>query len=181
MQSPRPTVGSTNLHSSNLKRPFPPSLTLGNLPTLALSTLTLTVALLLRYSLSFKRLVAILKLEEVPLQEAEILLTNVYGISRAKDDPAAMATRFIDGISTRLFPHRPCLTAAIAARLILQFRRFDSILVLGVKKDESNQLLAHAWLQTAGNIVVAGRDYNLDEYKVVGLFVTRREIIATKT
>ena len=83
-----------------------------------------------------------------------------------------METRFIDGIAARLFPHRPCLTASVAARLLLKFKQMDSILILGVKTDETGQLMAHAWLKTPDNMVVAGRNVNLDKYNIVGVFLS---------
>ena len=144
----------------------------GNIPTLILSTIALVVAVLLRYGLSFKRLLVILNLQEVPLQETQ-LQSNTPATEQLKRHPAIMETRFIDGIAERLFPNRPCLTAAVAARLLLRIKRFDSILVLGVRKTESNELVAHAWLKTIEHLVVAGRYQPLSEYKVIGIFNTR--------
>jgi len=54
-----------------------------------------------------------------------------------------------------IVPDRPCLTQALAARIILRRRGVDTILRIGVKK-EDRQLAAHAWLEKGGRVIVGG-------------------------
>ena len=49
-----------------------------------------------------------------------------------------------------------CLAQAIAGKYMLRRRRVASQLCLGTRKDERNQLLAHAWLIVSGLIVLGG-------------------------
>jgi len=42
-----------------------------------------------------------------------------------------------------------------------------------VRKSETNQLLAHAWLMSEEYFVVAGRNQKLGDYKIVNVFVSK--------
>ena len=48
-----------------------------------------------------------------------------------------------------------CLVKAITAQLLLRVLRTPSTLYLGMSKDESNKLIAHAWLR-CGNLIITG-------------------------
>lgn len=75
------------------------------------------------------------------------------------DAYARLAVRVGEAVDTaaRVVPWRAvCLPRAIAARLMLARRGCDSVLHFGVGKGESGALLAHAWLEAAGMVVVGG-------------------------
>ena len=48
-----------------------------------------------------------------------------------------------------------CLVKAITAQLLLRVLRTPSTLYLGMSKDKSNKLIAHAWLR-CGNLIITG-------------------------
>lgn len=61
-----------------------------------------------------------------------------------------------------------CLVQAMTAQRMLKSRKLCSTLYLGVNKDESNNIKAHAWLR-CGQLYVTG-GYNKNEFKVVAKF-----------
>ena len=63
----------------------------------------------------------------------------------------------VEAMSRRLLGAKPCLTQALAAQRILRQEGLDSTLRIGVAKD-GHELLAHAWLERAGRIVIGGGD-----------------------
>jgi hypothetical protein len=67
----------------------------------------------------------------------------------------AAASSFVPGGSN-------CLLRALAAGLMLRQYGFDSALMIGVAKSPEGSLAAHAWLESAGRIVIG--DFELDRY-----------------
>lgn len=65
------------------------------------------------------------------------------------------AERFIPGRKT-------CLVQALAVQFVLARRSFPANLRLGVVKDESKGLRAHAWVESDGVVVIGGQ--GLDQY-----------------
>jgi hypothetical protein len=63
-----------------------------------------------------------------------------------------------------------CFPQAIAARALLGLFRVPYGLFLGVAKDDSSSLKAHAWV-TAGRVHVTG-GHGFDAYTVVGGFIS---------
>ena len=61
-----------------------------------------------------------------------------------------------------------CMAQAIAAKRLLQVRGVPSTLYMGLAKDESTSLQAHAWLR-CGGFVVTGRE-GRERYSVVATF-----------
>ncbi len=55
--------------------------------------------------------------------------------------------RTIDSISRRVFWTNTCLVRSITIKLMLRRRHIPSVLYLGLAKDVSGQLKAHAWLR----------------------------------
>ena len=55
-----------------------------------------------------------------------------------------------------------CLLRAIAAGIMLRRYGFDSDLKIGVAKSSDGALAAHAWLESAGQVVIG--DFELDRY-----------------
>lgn len=66
-----------------------------------------------------------------------------------------------------------CLVRAFTAQIILRVFRIPSTLYLGVAKDGSNQLMAHAWLR-CGQLILTGGDER-DGFKEVARFATFTE------
>ncbi len=61
-----------------------------------------------------------------------------------------------------------CLTQAFTAKIMLDRRKLESTVYLGVAKDSDNQMIAHAWLR-CGKIFVTGGDGS-KYYTVTGKF-----------
>lgn len=74
----------------------------------------------------------------------------------AAPDFAPRAIWAVERASRLLLPRRPCLTQALALQLLFRRRRLPAVLRIGVAKDEQGALRAHAWLESAGRIVIGG-------------------------
>jgi hypothetical protein len=61
----------------------------------------------------------------------------------------------VESMSRRLLGDKPCLVQALVAQRLLRQGGFDSELRIGVAKD-GRELLAHAWLERDGRIVIGG-------------------------
>ena len=57
-----------------------------------------------------------------------------------------------------------CLARALATRVLLSRRGYPAELRIGVVKKENNQLLAHAWVESNGEVVIGGMN-NLADFK----------------
>lgn len=55
---------------------------------------------------------------------------------------------------SRFVPRATCLTQALAASLLIRRSGQKSELKIGVAKDDSSQLIAHAWLEKDGRIIL---------------------------
>jgi len=55
---------------------------------------------------------------------------------------------------SRFVPRATCLTQALAASLLIRRSGQRSELKIGVAKNEQSQLIAHAWLETVGRIIL---------------------------
>jgi len=60
-------------------------------------------------------------------------------------------------VGARLLPKRPCLTQALVLQYLL-LRRGDALaeLHIGVAKGEDGELLAHAWIERGGRVLIGG-------------------------
>ena len=61
-----------------------------------------------------------------------------------------------------------CLARAISAKYLLKRRGVVSTLYLGVAKDGSDRLIAHAWLR-CGSQIITGKE-EMNRFTVVGFF-----------
>ncbi|MBF0497793.1 MAG: lasso peptide biosynthesis B2 protein [Deltaproteobacteria bacterium] len=61
-----------------------------------------------------------------------------------------------------------CLVQAMAAKVMLRRRRIPCTLYLGLAKDQSRNLQAHAWLRS-GRLILTGRN-GMETYTVVATF-----------
>jgi hypothetical protein len=79
-----------------------------------------------------------------------------------------LVQKSIDRVSNN-FPYKViCMPEAMTAKLMLARRGIDSTLYMGVKKNESGDLAAHAWLR-AGEIFLTG-ELEKDDFTVVASF-----------
>lgn len=56
--------------------------------------------------------------------------------------------------ASRLIPKATCLVQALAAQVLLNRRGHPTRLRIGVAKSEEGQLLAHAWVENQGSVVI---------------------------
>lgn len=64
-----------------------------------------------------------------------------------------------------------CLVRAIAGMKMLERRDIESTLYLGIAKDDSAKMIAHAWLRS-GSYYVTGKE-GMEKFTVVGKFAKR--------
>lgn len=57
---------------------------------------------------------------------------------------------------------RTCLTQALTVQLLMSRRKLHSLLHIGVVKGEGEQLEAHAWVESAGEVIIGG--FELERY-----------------
>ena len=60
--------------------------------------------------------------------------------------------------SSRLVPKATCLTKALAARVLLTRLGYPAELRLGMVREKSGRVLAHAWIESEGRVVIGGND-----------------------
>ena len=60
-------------------------------------------------------------------------------------------------VARRLLPERPCLTQALVVQFLLR-RRGDetATLHIGVAKDETRGIAAHAWIERDNEVIIGG-------------------------
>lgn len=74
----------------------------------------------------------------------------------------------IEVLSSRTPWESKCLVQAITAKILLRRQLLPNTLYLGVAKDGSDKMVAHAWTRTGGRIVTGGN--RLEAYTVVATF-----------
>jgi hypothetical protein len=62
----------------------------------------------------------------------------------------------VGGVARRLFGDRPCLPQALVARSLLARLDLPTELRIGVAKKDEGDLLAHAWLEYEGVVLIGG-------------------------
>ncbi|MDQ0859297.1 hypothetical protein QFZ72_002776 [Bacillus sp. V2I10] len=83
----------------------------------------------------------------------------------------ASVSQAINIMSKYTFWESQCLVKAIAAMKMLEKRNIESTLYLGTARDESGELVAHAWLRS-GPYFVTGSE-GKENYTVVGKFAKK--------
>jgi hypothetical protein len=78
-------------------------------------------------------------------------------------------------IASRYIPSATCLTQALAANFLLQRRGHPTTLRIGVAKDLSGKLEAHAWLENNGRVIIGGPDAELKGFTSLGTFESGTE------
>jgi len=68
------------------------------------------------------------------------------------------------GTVSRFVPRATCLTQAMAAKVIFCRKKQPAVLRIGVTKDSRGALLAHAWIETNGKIVIGGTESTVERY-----------------
>jgi hypothetical protein len=70
----------------------------------------------------------------------------------------------IESVGNHILGDGPCLTQALAAQYVLTRFNKPSELCIGIAKDERGKLVAHAWVESDGIIVIGGSEDSLKQY-----------------
>ncbi len=62
-------------------------------------------------------------------------------------------------VTSRCVPYATCLTQALATELLLRWAGYRGVLHIGVAKLANGRLLAHAWLDHEGVIIIGGWEH----------------------
>lgn len=89
----------------------------------------------------------------VPFGRIRRCLTWAHSLRVPSRIPPAGIIRAVQSASARV-PYSTCLTAALAAELMLAWSGRGSQLRLGVILDSAGKLDAHAWLEMDGEVVL---------------------------
>jgi len=80
----------------------------------------------------------------------------------------AQVSQVIGIVSHYTFWKSDCFVKAVAAMRILKKQNIESTLYFGIAKDETGQLMAHAWLRS-GPFIVTGYE-GKDQFTIVNTF-----------
>lgn len=69
-------------------------------------------------------------------------------------------------ICAKYVPFASCLTQALATQTLLRLKGQKSYLKFGIDKDESEKLIAHAWIEIDGKIIIGG-SADISRYSVL--------------
>jgi|SRR5215470_17223204 len=97
----------------------------------------------------------------LPYRKVRLLADRLAGMAshappalRASVDRIAWA---VTGTS-RFVPGTTCLTQAMTARVMLERWGHAALIRVGITRTESAELLAHAWVESDGRVVLGGTD-----------------------
>ncbi|MEZ4701067.1 MAG: lasso peptide biosynthesis B2 protein [Rhodothermales bacterium] len=62
----------------------------------------------------------------------------------------------VHAVGRRVLGDKPCLPEAMAVQWILRRHGDETTLRIGVRRDDAGALLAHAWLEREGQILIGG-------------------------
>jgi hypothetical protein len=85
--------------------------------------------------------------------------------NRPTIDRVAWAVRTAGG---HLFPARPCLPQALAARLLLARFGVSTDFRIGVQRAQTDELRAHAWLEHGGEVLIGGAEAPFEYQSLTG-------------
>lgn len=92
---------------------------------------------------------------------------------RILDEPSSTVARQVGWAVDVMSYHTPwesaCLAQAIAGKFMLKRRGLTSLLYLGMKKDDTGTLTAHAWLQNGDAILLGGVGH--EAFTILSVFV----------
>lgn len=112
-------------------------------------------------------------LRVVPLPAWERMADRLSGARAAHSTASATAQDVGWAVRTasHVVPGATCLTQALAAKLVLSRRGYESRLRIGVARRPAHELRAHAWLEVDGLVVVGGS--SVEEFTPLSLALPR--------
>lgn len=101
-----------------------------------------------------------LGLEVVPFRRLVRTLRRAARLFRsgrgADEEYERRVTWAVSAVGRRLLGDRPCLTEALVVEFLFHRRGLPATLQIGVDKGEGGELVAHAWVESNGRIVIGG-------------------------
>ena len=97
----------------------------------------------------------------LPFARLRTLLAKIGQVRRPSPNrlaPARLA--WAVSVTSRYVPCATCLTQALAAELLLRWAGYRGELQIGVAKLANGRLLAHAWLEYEGIIIIGGYEHS---------------------
>ena len=105
-------------------------------------------------------------LSVLPLRTVRGVLRRCRSATRRDDAQAARIVAAVK-LSGRSLPgFGTCLTQTLVANLLLGRVGVSSEVRIGVAKESSNRLIAHAWLESEGRILIGGPSSALTRYSL---------------
>jgi hypothetical protein len=99
----------------------------------------------------------------------------MYETSLDMDEPnrkiLKQVSQVIHIMSRNTFWESMCFVKAIAALKMLERRKIESTLYLGVTKDKTNNLVAHAWLRSGPFYITGAKE--MQRFTIVGKFAKK--------
>jgi hypothetical protein len=95
----------------------------------------------------------------LPFRTWRQILTVVAPVPRQRQQPTEASIRRLAGAVERVshfVPAAACLTQALAAHVLLRRRGVLTRLHIGVAKDKEQRFMAHAWVESQGEVVIGG-------------------------
>lgn len=100
-----------------------------------------------------------LGLKGLPFQTGQSLLAKLAQPKTDRQKSGSLSVYKIVWAVTQVSPYIPgvrCLARAMAAQVLLERQGYPAQLRIGVGRDRSGQLIAHAWLEIQGRVVMGG-------------------------
>jgi hypothetical protein len=104
-----------------------------------------------------------LGLTALPYRQLRGLVNRLARVSpRRRLAPPASRERIAWAVTRagRFVPGATCLTQALAAKVLLERNGHPARVCVGISRTEGARLLAHAWVESEGCIVLGGVDLN---------------------
>lgn len=103
----------------------------------------------------------------LPWVPYKMILKHFAWLSKTSSDAVPSSEserRYLDTVvlltnaaGRRILGSKPCLPKALVVECLLKRRGIDASLRIGVTKSVDDELLAHAWVEHNGDIVIGGR------------------------
>lgn len=123
-------------------------------------SLPLADRLLLLQSMILLGLVALmLRLLPFPLVQ-RLLLQRAAGLKGGATEHTVERVVWSVSSASRFVPAATCLPQAVVTQLLLKKRGHPATLRIGVAMNPRKQLVAHAWVESEGHILIGGSDSN---------------------
>ena len=123
--------------------------------------------------MDFKNFISVLKFTSLNIYYRLFIVFNTFENIKIKGDQfgniapenyAKWVGRMIFKTSRFVFGST-CLSRALAGRAALKNKGYTSTIRIGVYKDDSGKLNAHAWLMSGENIILGNEEGQLAKYK----------------